>query len=173
MKYHPNPPHGKQVKESRYYQFMEANGASFIYSGDAVLVIPLTQEGNVLLGIERNAAFNRDLLLATTGSIEEGESLEETANRELQEELGWKAQRIDFLGELYLSKYLTTRMFAFLARDLVASKLEGDERYPIGTFSTPLANFMDLCQQGMLYDASTIAALSLAQRFLEKEASTE
>jgi len=37
----------------------------------------------------------------------------------LQEELGWRARRIDYLGEIHLFKYLTSRQFVFLARELI------------------------------------------------------
>jgi ADP-ribose diphosphatase len=97
-----------------------------------VIVVPLTADGQALLAVERAAAFDREALGLVGGEAEEGELLAETANRELQEELGWRAGRIDFLGELHPFKYLTSRQFAFLARDLASSKLEGDEIYPVG-----------------------------------------
>ena len=73
------------------------------------------------------------------------------------------------MGELHPFKYLTSRQFVFLARDLSPSKLERDEVYPVGIRAVPLGNFIDLVERGDLQDATAIAALFLAQRFLEQE----
>jgi ADP-ribose diphosphatase len=145
------------------------DGVGFIQCGDGVIVVPLTDDGQVLLAVERAAAFDREALGLVGGEAEEGEPLEETANRELQEELGWRAGRIDFLGELHPFKYLTSRQFAFLARDLTPSKLEGDEMYPVRARAVPLVRFVHLVESGELQDATAVAALLLAQRFLEEE----
>src|SRR5438874_11618217 len=134
MKYNPNQPCGHNITSDPYFTLMAGNdGIGFVHSGDGVLIVPLTDDGQVLMAVERSPAFDQDVLLLAGGEIEAGESLEETADRELQEELGWHAQRIDFLGEIHPFKYLTSRFFVFLARDLVPSKLVGDELYPVGT----------------------------------------
>jgi ADP-ribose diphosphatase len=145
------------------------DGVGFIQCGDGVIVVPLTDDGQVLLAVERAAAFDREALGLVGGEAEEGEPLEETANRELQEELGWRAGRIDFLGELHPFKYLTSRQFAFLARDLTPSKLEGDEMYPVRARAVPLVRFVHRVESCELQDATAVAALLLAQRFLEEE----
>jgi 8-oxo-dGTP pyrophosphatase MutT (NUDIX family) len=170
-RYKPRESHGRPIESDPYFTLMAGeDGVGFIHCGDGVLVVPLTDDGRVLLAVERAAAFDREVLGLVGGEAEEGEPLEETANRELQEELGWRAGRIDFLGELHPFKYLTSRQFAFLARDLTPSKLEGDEVYPVGTRAVPLEHLVDLVESGELQDATAVAALFLAQRFLEEEA---
>jgi ADP-ribose diphosphatase len=171
MEYKPIEPHGRPIDSDPYFTLMAGpDGVGFIHCGDGVLVVPLTADGQVLLAVERAAAFDREALGLVGGEAEEGEPLEETANRELQEELGWRADRIDFLGELHPFKYLTARQFAFLARDLSPSQLEGDEVYPVRTRAVPLERFVELVESDELQDATGIAALFLARRFLEEEA---
>ena len=171
MAYRPREPHGRPIEGDPYFSLMAGqDGVGFVHCGDGVLVVPLTDDGQFLLAVERAAAFDQEALGLVGGEAEEGEPLEETANRELQEELGWRAGRIDFLGELHPFKYLTSRQFAFLARDLTPSKLEGDEMYPVGGRPVPLEHFVDLVESGELQDATAVAALFLAQRFLEEEA---
>lgn len=170
MEYHPNPPHGHVISTDAYFTLMaDADGVGFVHCDDGVLVVPLTSEGEVLLGVERAPGLNRDILLAITGIVETGETLEETANRELQEELGWRAEHVDFVGELCVFKYLTARMFVFLARELVSSRLAGDERYSIQPFSAPIERCMELCHEGVLSDALTIGALTLTRSYLLSE----
>lgn len=171
MEYRPKKPRGRAVSSDPYFTLMaDSDGVGFIHCGDSVLVVPLTGDGHVLMAVERSPAFDRNVLVLVSGEVEEGEPLEEAANRELQEELGWRAERIEFLGEIHPFKYLTTRQFVFLARDLSPSKLEGDEMYPVGTRKVPLDGFIDLCTSGELHDAAAIAALCLTRRFLMQEA---
>jgi len=170
MEYKPHPPHGRPISSDPYFTLMaDADGVGFIHCGDGVLVVPLTEDGQVLMGVERSPAFDREVLLLIGGEAEEGEPLEETANRELQEELGWRAERIEFLGELHPFKYLTARQAVFLARELSPSRLPGDELHPLGTRRVPLADCVNLVRRGELHDAPTIAALCLAQAFLQDE----
>ena len=171
MECRPKKPNGRAVSSDPYFTLMaDSDGVGFIHCGDSVLVVPLISDGHVLLAVERSPAFDRRVLVLAGGEVEEGEPLEEAANRELQEELGWRAERVEFLGEIHPFKYLTSRQFVFLARDLSPSKLEGDEMYPVGTRKVHLDSFIDLCTSGELHDATAIAALCLAQHFLMQEA---
>ncbi|MBN1955319.1 MAG: NUDIX domain-containing protein [Anaerolineae bacterium] len=167
MEYQPQPPRGRPVASDPYFTLMaDERGIGFVHCSDAVLVVPLSGEGQVLLMSEYSPAFGGEVLVLPGGEIEAGEALAETANRELQEELGWRAGRLDFMGELRPFKYLAARQFVFLARDLSPSRLPGDERHPITVRPVALDRFTDLCANGELYDASAIAALFLVQRYV-------
>ena len=170
MEHKPIEEHGHRIDTDPYFRLMaNDDGVGFVQCGDGVLVLPLTAQREVLLAVERSVAFDEDVLGLVTGSVETGEPLEETANRELQEELGFRAERIDFLGELHPFKYLTCRQFAFLARDLLPARLEGDEQYPVDARSVRLDQMPHLVATGELHDALTIAVVSLAQAFLRNE----
>jgi len=148
---------------------LDAGGIEYVRAGDEVLVIPLTATGDVLLTLEPSAAFGKPALILPGGETEAGEPHAETANRELQEEIGYKARQLDYLGELRpYSKYLAVRSFVYLARDLTPSQLEGDEDYAITVEQAPLATFERLIAAGRLLDARVIAALYLARSFLNR-----
>jgi ADP-ribose diphosphatase len=145
-----------------------AAGEEVVQAADEALIVPLTAEGEVLLSLEPSAAFDEPTLILPGGTVEASESPAEAANRELQEEIGYKAERMDFLGELRpFSKYLTVRSFVFLARDLIPSKLAGDEDYEVGIERVPLSDFESLIANGRLHDARVIAALYLARSFVQ------
>lgn len=168
--YVPKPPRGTEVGSDPYFTLMaDEDGVGFVHCGDGVLVVPVTDDGQALLVVERSPAFDGEVLTLVGGSVEKSELLEETVNRELQEELGWRAGRIDFLGELHPFKYLTSRQFAFLARDLSPAGLEGDEHYPVRARPVPLESYLDLCAAGKLQDTPAISALSLALAFIRAE----
>ena len=139
--------------------------------GDETLVVALTDDGDVLLTVEPSAAFPGPTVILPGGSTSPDRTNDETANLELQEEVGLRAGRMDYLGELRpFSKYLTVRTFVYLARDLVESRLAGDESYAIDVERVPLARFESLIAAGRLMDARVIAALYLARAFLVAEA---
>jgi hypothetical protein len=66
------------------------------------------------------------------------------------------------------SKYLTVRSDLYLARDLVASRLVGDEDYEIGVARVPLAAFEAFITSGQIQDARVIAGLYLARAYLQQ-----
>jgi len=101
------------------------------------------------------------------GQVEPDLTLAEVANKELEEEIGYRAGRLDSLGELWpWAKYLAVRSHLFLARDLTPSKLAGDEGYVIGVEAMPLAELEAWTADGRLRDGRAIAGLSLARATL-------
>lgn len=141
----------------------------YIRCPDEVMTIPIDENGDVLLAVEPAPAFGQDVWVFSGGTVEPGESHETTANRELQEELGLAAGRLDYLGQLWpWSKYLTVRSDLYLARDLTESRLVGDEGYEIGVARVPLAAFEQYITSGHLRDARVIAGLYLARAYLQQ-----
>jgi ADP-ribose diphosphatase len=152
-----------------FFIHLDADGIEFVHTGDEVLIVPLTAEGNVILTVEPSAAFGQPTLILPGGEVEPDEPHTETANRELQEEIGYKAGQLDFLGELRpYSKYLTVRSFVYLARELTPSRLKGDEGCEISVEQVPLVEFERLIAAGCLLDARVIAALYMARSFLQE-----
>ena len=136
-----------------------------------VTVVPLLQDGTVLLVREYLTGAGEYQLELCKGGIEPGHTPEETAQRELQEEVGYRAGRLDKLAEVFLHPgYTTSKSYIFLARDLQKSKLVGDEGEELEVVLYPFDDFEKLIDSGEIRDARIIAALYLAKRFLEKEA---
>jgi ADP-ribose diphosphatase len=152
----------------------DAAGDEYVVStGDEVLVVPLTDAGEVLLAVEPSPAFGVAVRVLPGGQVEPGLTLAEVANKELQEEIGFRAGRLDYLGAVQpWAKYLAVRSHLFLARDLTPSKLAGDEGYEISVAAMPLAELEAWIQAGRLRDARAIAGLFLARAYLEAREST-
>ena len=157
-------------EENRYFALgRDEHNNLYIRCPDEVMTIPIDENGDVLLAVEPAPAFGQDVWVFSGGTIEPGEPHEATANRELQEELGLAAGRLDYLGQLWpWSKYLTVRSDLYLARDLTESRLPGDEGYEIGVARVPLATFERYITSGQLRDARIIAGLYLARSYLQQ-----
>lgn len=143
----------------------------YVQMDNGALIVPITADGNVLLITEPSPAYGQRILGLPSGVVEPDEAPEAAANRELQEEIGLKAGRLNWLGDLHpFFKYVHCRQSVFLARDLEPSQLEGDEGpdWIIEVERVPLDSFEQLIHTGRLQDAPTIAALYLARRYLEQ-----
>jgi ADP-ribose diphosphatase len=146
----------------------------YVQMDNGAQIVPITPEGDVLLITEPSPAYGQRILGLPSGMIEADEAPEAAANRELQEEIGFKAARLDWIGDLHpFFKYVHCRLSVFLARDLEVSKLDGDEGpdWIIEIERVPLDSFEHLIQTGRLHDAPTIAALYMARRYLEQNPS--
>ena len=84
------------------------------------------------------------------------------AARELEEETGYVAGRLEPIGEFYTSPGFTNEcMWTFAAYDLkqTAQKLDATEE--IRTQIMPLADALDACLDGRIVDGKTIALLQM------------
>lgn len=130
----------------------------------SVMVLPI--ENNELIMIREYAVGSeRYELGCVKGLIDVGETPLQAANRELQEEIGCGARELDLLRALYTSpSHMFGMMHVFVARDLYAASLQGDEPEPLEQVRVPLSQLDDLINDNEFGDARTLAALMLLQR---------
>ena len=167
----------KQICGNQWMSLWETNAGPFIKMGDGVIIVPVNEDNEVLMITEPSIAYDGLRFLGLpAGGIEEDENPAECANRELQEELGFKAGRLESPGTIYAAvRYIEAKFHIFVARDLVESSIEGDE--PEGwiqkTDSIALSDLETLIAEGRLVDSLTISALFMARGLIEKEASQQ
>lgn len=132
----------------------------------AVMVLAL-HEGSLMMIREYAVGTERYELTLPKGLIDEGETPEQAANRELQEEIGMAARSLKPLRVLYSSpSHMYSPMHVFLAEDLYPSQLEGDEPEPLGLHPLPLSRLDEILDNPATGDSRTLAALFLLQRLL-------
>ena len=137
---------------------------------DTALIVPLTKDGKLLLIKEYFAAIDEYQLSLPKGMIEEGENDLETANKELQEEVGYKALKLQKLGLLTMSPgYLTQKTHIYLGRELIKSKKVGDEEEKPRLVICHFKSFEKLIKNRKITEARVIAALYMAKKFIESE----
>ncbi|PSW09007.1 ADP compounds hydrolase NudE [Photobacterium rosenbergii] len=147
----------------RTYERMKPSGRH------AVLVVPVTEQGDLLLIREYSAGTERYELGFPKGLIDQGESAAEAANRELKEEIGFGAKALQPLKEVVLApSYFSSKMTLFLAQDLYPEKLDGDEPEPLQIVRWPLSQAEELLHHMDFAEARSITALFLALKQLGK-----
>jgi ADP-ribose pyrophosphatase len=128
----------------------------------AVVIVPVDSDGNVHLVRQYREAVGRTLLEFPAGTIDPGEEadIEGCAARELQEEIGQRAGKLERLGGFYSAPgFCTEYLHVFLATDLSPATLPGDEDEEIEVERLPLAEVRRRALAGEFEDAKTFAAL--------------
>jgi 8-oxo-dGTP pyrophosphatase MutT (NUDIX family) len=136
---------------------------AFIHMQDEVLMIPVTEAHEIILIEEQSIAYGDTMLNLPTGGINEDETPKVAANRELQEEIGYKAGKLELIGILHPSvKYAQWRYWVYLAQELTAHKLKGDERTPVTIKPIQQTEVSWMIDMGKIKDSTAIAALFMA-----------
>jgi len=129
---------------------------------DCVCIIPLDKSGNVLLVKQYRRAIDKSLLEIPAGSIDEGETPEEAACREMREETGFRPLKMESLGGYYASPgYCTEYMHLFLAQDLVPDGLCAEDTEDIEVVRVSPDEIRELIKSGQIQDAKSVAGLLL------------
>jgi ADP-ribose pyrophosphatase len=140
-----------------------------IEHGGSVVIIPVDENGNVLLVRQYRHATGKDLLELPAGTLDEGEDSEICAAREIREETGMAAGVLTKLGEFYLAPgYSDEFMIVYLATELSDSPLDADDDEFLSVEAVPIAEAIRMAESGELPDAKSLAALFLAKPSLEK-----
>lgn len=134
----------------------------------AVLVVPMLDSETTLLIREYAAGTHNYELAFPKGHIEEGENMLDAANREIQEEVGYGANKLEHIHSFSIAPgYLSHHTHIVLARDLYANKIPGDEPEEIEVVPWKLKEIDKLLQQEDFTEARSIAAIFLVREILQ------
>jgi ADP-ribose pyrophosphatase len=136
----------------------------------AVVVVALDADDNVLLVHQYRTGPGKNLLEIPAGSIDKGETPEQTVVREMQEETGFKPRNVKFITGFYSTPGFSNEYLRlYLATDLVPSRLTADDTAGIDVVRVPLTEVKELVTSGKIEDAKTIAGLLLLMLELRSE----
>jgi len=126
----------------------------------AVAVLPILENGNLLLIKQWRRAVKKILVEIVAGLKEEGEDPSSCALREMQEEAGYTAETLTPLFNFYAAPGISNEyVHLFLAKDLVKSSLPGDDHEAIDVIEVTLSEAMDMIHSGEIQDAKTLCAI--------------
>jgi ADP-ribose pyrophosphatase len=114
----------------------------------SVVILPLDVDGQLLFVRQYRHAAGLDLLELPAGTLDKGESPEACARREVREETGMAAGRLELLGGFYLAPgYSTEYMYVYMATDLHNDPLEADADEFLSVERIPLAEALAMCER--------------------------
>ncbi|MGQ9512689.1 NUDIX domain-containing protein [Thermodesulfitimonas sp.] len=134
----------------------------------AVAIVPLTETLEVVMVRQYRHPVGRELLEIPAGKIEAGEEPEACARRELAEEVGLKARRLELIGRFYPTPGFANELtHLYLARDLIPGTAAPDDGEFLEIVRLPFTEALAMALRGEICDAKTICGLLLTSRMLE------
>ncbi len=133
--------------------------------GGAVTILPLDHENNIWFIRQYRHSAGGVLLELPAGTLAEGEDPLAGAERELQEEIGMRPGKLEWLLDFWLAPgYSTELMRVYLAADLTPSKLAHDEDEVIVVEKIPAARAVEMAASGELVDSKSLVSVLVAAR---------
>ena len=137
------------------------NGAiatrEYIRHPGAVVILPLFDDGTVLLERQFRFPVNRIFLEFPAGKIDKGEDTLDSAKRELKEETGYSASNWQYVTTIHNAiGYSDEQLIVYLAKDLQAGSARPDEEELVQTFRTPVSQLLEWVKNGTITDVKTV-----------------
>ena len=130
---------------------------------DYVSIVALTPSREILLVRQYRQTVDRETLELPSGHIEDLESPEQAAHRELLEETGYVAPRVELLGTLVPDVgRLTNRMWCYFAPDVTSSAGQPEREPGVGVVILPEHDALRWATDGTIDHALNLAPLFLA-----------
>ncbi len=129
----------------------------YIIHPGAVVILPMFDDGTVLLERQFRYPMDRVFLEFPAGKIDAGEDRLACAKRELQEETGYIAADWQFVCTIHNAiAYSDEFLDIYLARGLTAGERKLDEEEFLETFRAPLADVLSWVREGKITDVKTV-----------------
>ena len=131
-----------------------------IVHGGASAILPVFDDGRILLVRQFREATGTDILEIPAGRLDIGEDPEVCAIRELREETGYNAQNMRLLIKYFpCTGYSTEILYIYLAEGLSPGKANLDEDEFVSAEIYPQGELIDMIQSGDIIDSKTILAI--------------
>ncbi len=141
-----------------------------VHHPGAASIVPLFDDGTVGLVHQFRYAVEGEIWEIPAGSLRDGESFEACAEREIEEEIGWRAARWTPLATFYTTPgFCDEEMRLFLAEDLSPGERALDEDEHLRVERIALPDAVGMIGSGEIRDAKTIVGLLATRARLEEE----
>ncbi len=132
----------------------------------AVAIVAVNQEGKIILIKQFRKPVEEVLLEIPAGRIEPKEDPQDTALRELEEETGFKANKIVKLVEYYSTPGFSNEVLhIYLATELTTGIAKPDEDEYIETFPMTLEVAMEKIKSGEIKDSKAIIGILMYYKY--------
>ncbi|MBR6700407.1 MAG: NUDIX hydrolase [Firmicutes bacterium] len=145
-----------------------ANGIAtkreIVHKGGAVAIVPVKDDGSVVMVRQYRIAVEEELLEIPAGLMDPGEEPLETAKRELKEETGYTAEKWTHMTEFYpTAGFCNEYIHIFLAEGLTPGETSFDETENIEMEEYSMEELLKMIKTGEVHDGKTVAGIALAK----------
>lgn len=137
----------------------------YIHTGGSTMVVPVTDNGSLLLVNQHRYLNKRDSIEFPCGGMEKNLTKEENAIKELREETGFTSNALEYIGAFNPYNGVTDEMcYVYIARNLTKKPLPADttEEFQLIEFSNN--DFEHAVAENQIWDGMTIAAYFMAMK---------
>ena len=163
---------GKILKVHRDEVLLPNGRTSFrewINHPGAVCCVPILPDGKIAMIQQYRYAVKQEMIELPAGKLDKGEIPEDCALRELEEEIGYRANSLTFLANIHPAiGFANENMWLYLAEDLKKTKPKLDCDEFIELVPTKLEDAVEMVYRGDITDAKTIIGLFWVERLLKE-----
>ena len=135
----------------------------------AICCIPILPNEKIGLIRQYRYALKKHMIEIPAGKLGRGEDPESCAKRELEEEIGFKANKISFLTNIYPAiGFADEKMWLYIAEDLIKTNIKLDDDEFLEIIPTNLEDAVDMVWSGKITDAKTMIGLLWADKILKR-----
>ena len=133
----------------------------------AVCCVPILPNWRIVLIRQYRYAVKEEMIEIPAGKLDQNETPEKCALRELEEETGYKANKLTLLANIHPAVGFTDeKMWLYLAEDLIKTKQSLDADEFLEPIPTKLDDAVKMVWNGQITDVKTIIGILWAQRML-------
>ena len=126
----------------------------------AVCCVPILPDGRIGLIRQFRYPVNEEMIELPAGKLNKGEEPETCAVRKLEEEIGYKPDKLTFLTHIHPAiGFANEKMWLYLAEDLVKTKRNLDTDEFLELMPTKLDDALEMVWNGKITDVKTILGL--------------
>ena len=144
----------------------------FIHHDGAAAVIPVMDDGKILMVKQYRNALERDTLEIPAGKLDsKAEDRLDAAKRELYEETGYRAGKYTDLGPLYTTPAFVDEVIEMYLAEELHTEDDGqhlDEDEFLEVEKIPLAQAVEMAERNEIFDAKTQVLILRAARLVEQ-----
>jgi len=135
----------------------------------AVAIIPITSDNKIIMVRQYRKPVEDFLLEIPAGKLEYNEKTELCARRELEEETGYSAERMEYLFSFYSTPGFSNEiMHLFIAQKLIQGETKPDEDEYLSIECYSLNELLEMIFNGRIKDSKTIIGILAAKEHLTK-----
>ncbi|RLC04457.1 MAG: ADP-ribose pyrophosphatase [Deltaproteobacteria bacterium] len=142
---------------------------AFVRHPGSAVIVPLFEDKTIGVIKQYRYVINAYIYEIPAGTMDSGESPEQCARRELEEETGYEATRFVPLGKTYLlPAYSDEISYIYLARDMIRTVQNLDEDEIIEVHRFKIQDILEMIDSGIIIDALSILAILRAIQYLKQ-----
>ncbi|HSH37070.1 NUDIX hydrolase [Schnuerera sp.] len=136
----------------------------------SVGIVPITEDGSIIMVEQFRKPVEKTLLEIPAGKIEITEEPKETALRELIEETGCIAKKMEYIFEFYTSPgFSDEKIYLFLATELEFGMEEPSEGEYIKVKKMKIDDLINMVNKGEINDSKTIISIFFAEKYINQK----